>query len=516
MRRYFNNAGPCKPDIHYLLPPERRLPEVRALLDQQAYFVLHAARQIGKTTALTALAGDLTREGRYAALLVSVEVGAPFSEDIGTAESAILGAWRARAESRLPVELQPPPWPDASAGNRLNAALVAWTRACPRPLVIFIDEIDALEGPTLLSVLRQLRDGHGERPHAFPWSLALVGLRDVRDYKVAAGGSDRLHTASPFNIKVRSLTMREFTRDEVRELYAQHSALTGQHFEDGATARAFELTEGQPWLVNSLAKVAVEELVPDRAEPVTRGVIERAKEVLVERQETHLDSLAERLREPRVRRVIAPILAGGLIDDVPEDDVRFAIDLGLVRTTSGGGVVIANPIYREIIARALTAVLRATLPQIEASWLTPDGALDAERLLRAFVAFWRQHGEALLGSAPYSEVAAQLVFMAFFARVANGAGSIEREYALGSGRIDLCLTYHHARLAIELKAWRSRQRDPEREGLVQLDAYLDALGVDDGWLVIFDQRKRRPPPSKRYRTAKKKTPSGRKVTVVRL
>jgi hypothetical protein len=69
---------------------------------------------------------------------------------------------------------------------------------------------------------------------------------------------------------------------------------------------------------------------------------------------------------------------------------------------------------------------------------------------------------------------------------------------------------------VELKTWRSRQRDPEPEGLGQLDEYLDHTDADAAWLVVFDQRARRPPPSKRTRAVKKKTPAGRKVTVVRL
>ncbi len=183
-----------------MLPPEQRLPGVRGLVDQKAYFVLHAPRQVGKTTALLSLAKALTGEKRYAALLVSMETGAAFPEDVGAAELAILAEWRIAAKHQLPVELQPPPWPDAAPGARIGAALEAWASASARPLVLFLDEIDALRDQALISVLRQLRAGHKYRPKGFPWSLGLVGLRDVRDYKVAAGGSEELHTASPFNI----------------------------------------------------------------------------------------------------------------------------------------------------------------------------------------------------------------------------------------------------------------------------------------------------------------------------
>ena len=175
MTRFFNTAGPCKADLHFVLSPARRLPEVRELIDRQSYFVVHAPRQSGKTTALRTLAAELTAEGRYAAALVSAEQGAPFGDDPGAAENAVLGAFRKAISNQLPPELQPPPWPEAEAGDRIAAALAAWARACPRPIVLFIDEIDALRDDALLSVLRQVRAGHPWRPKGFPWSLALIG-----------------------------------------------------------------------------------------------------------------------------------------------------------------------------------------------------------------------------------------------------------------------------------------------------------------------------------------------------
>ena len=78
-----------------MLPPEQRIPEVRGLVDGAHYFVLHAPRQVGKTTALLSLGRELTAEGKYSAVLVSMEVGAPFSDDPGAAELAILGDWLA-------------------------------------------------------------------------------------------------------------------------------------------------------------------------------------------------------------------------------------------------------------------------------------------------------------------------------------------------------------------------------------------------------------------------------------
>ena len=168
MTHFFNTAGPCKADIHYMLPAAERLPEARRLIEQQGYFVLHAPRQTGKTTTMLELARALTASGSYVAALVSAEVGAAFPDDVGLAEGAILGAWRGALSVRLPATLQPPPWPAAEPGQRIQTALRAWAQAATRPLVLFIDEIDSLQDLTLISVLRQLRDGYNDRPHGFP------------------------------------------------------------------------------------------------------------------------------------------------------------------------------------------------------------------------------------------------------------------------------------------------------------------------------------------------------------
>jgi len=209
------------------------------------------------------------------------------------------------------------------------------------------------------------------------------------------------------------------------------------------------------------------------------------------------------------------MIAGQTLGDVPQDDRRFLLDLGLVRRDPNGGLAISNPIYREVIPRVLAQGTQDTLPRITPTWLKPDGALDADRLLDAFLAFWREHGQALLKSAPYHEVAPHLVLMAFLHRVVNGGGSLQREYAVGMGRLDILLRFGEARLAMELKTWRDDEPDPLSKGLSQLDAYLAGLGLDTSWLVIFDQRAGQPRIAERTTTTTAVTPAGRSVTVIR-
>jgi hypothetical protein len=241
-----------------------------------------------------------------------------------------------------------------------------------------------------------------------------------------------------------------------------------------------ELTAGQPWLVNALAREIVEKLAAPAPAPVTVDHVEQAKERLILARATHLDSLAAKLAEPRVHRVVAPVLAGTLARFDPYDDeLQYVRDLGLVASTNP--IRIANPIYREVIVRVLGAEVEANVVADPRSFVLGDGRLDLGMLLAEFAEFWREHGEALSAGVVYHEVAAQLVLMGYLQRVVNGGGHVEREYGIGRGRIDLLIRWPHAgpggkrrwqREALELKMWRTREPDPLAKGLAQLDSCL--------------------------------------------
>jgi len=511
-----------------MLPPERRLAGIQPLLEEKAYCVVHAPRQSGKTTSFQALAKTLTAEGRFAALLSNCETGRTAGDDVDRGVNAVMLAIDQDARQQLADEMRPGPlvgFAAVASEGRLKEYLTDWAERCPCPVVLFLDEIDALSGKTLLSVLHQLRSGYQTRPDHFPQALALIGLRDVRDYRLRAPGDPEpgepaqvLGTSSPFNIKVESLTLRNFTAEEVGDLYAQHTEETSQAFLPEAVELAWDLTRGQPWLVNALARQVVQ--ATDRATPISASHVEAAKEALILRRDTHLDSLTERLREPRVRRVIEPIVAGEFPDEsIPEDDIDFVKDLGLV-TVGPAGLGIANPIYREVIPRALTAVTEQFLPVDRPRYFGPDGRLLFDQLLQGFAAFWREHADSFLGRQPYHEAAAQLIFMAWLQRVVNGGGFIDREYSAGAGRIDLLVRWPlpqggAERFALELKVWRDGQSDPLDKGLAQLGDYLDRLGLATGTLLLFDQREKAAPLAER--TAQSEVEQGgKRVRVLRL
>ena len=500
MPRFFNTAGPVKAQDHYCLPPLHRFDfdDILRLIEQKKYFVLHAPRQTGKTSSLLALQAHLNASGQYRCLYCNVEVAQAAREDVAAAMQAIMSEIARRAVIGLNDESLAAIWAEMfrqqGPHSAFGSLLMALAERDSRPVIVLIDEIDSLVGDTLISVLRQLRAGYDQRPAHFPQSVLLCGVRDVRDYRLRTDDGKAVITGgSAFNIKAKSLRLGNFIRDDVAALYRQHSDETGQPFEEGAIDAAWQLTQGQPWLVNALAYETCFELSAgrDRSQPVTAAMIEEAKERLIARRETHLDQLSDKLKEPRVHGVIAPILAGDTAPEkLLEDDVQYVYDLGLI--TIQGQLRIANPIYQEVIPRVLTYTTQLTISQESAWYVTPDGRLDMNKLLAAFQQFFREHAEHWIERFEYKEAGPQLLLQAFLQRIVNGGGRIEREYGLGRRRTDLLVIWPHGeqtqRVVMELKLQYGTLEQTLQDGLEQTWRYMDACGAADGHLIIFNRR----------------------------
>ena len=503
MERFFNIAGPCIPGEHYMLPALDRLPEIRRLLARKQYFVVHAPRQTGKTTALKALVRHVNESGEARALYCTLET-LQNAADPARAMEQIRGLLLFAARNTMP-DIFPPPADEgfvvreegsvyAAESLAVKETLVSMCRKVGKPLVVFFDEADCLSGQVLISFLRQLRDGYVNRDVVpFPASIALVGMLDVRDYKAQIRpDGESLGQVSPFNIISKDLMLRNFTEEEVRALYGQHTAETGQVFEPGAVEAAMRFSCGQPWLVNALARECVEEIHDFRyGEPIAAADVETAKETIIRRRDTHVDSLMERLREPRVRRIVEPVILGGESPvSIDDEDWRFVIDLGLLKDDGMGGLVPANPMYAEIIGRYLTRSVQNEMKKSvpDTPWATPDG-LDMPGLMAAFQAFWRENSEADRHVHDYKEATPHLVLMAFLQRVINGGGRIGREMALGSRRLDLCVEFRGRRYAVEVK---TSDNFAGEKSYAQLAGYLDALGLPEGWMAVFEKDKTKP------------------------
>ncbi|MDR1041882.1 MAG: AAA-like domain-containing protein [Deltaproteobacteria bacterium] len=542
--KIFNTFGPCNPEVDYMIPSLEREPAVMPLIDKGIYFAIHAPRQSGKTTLLSSLTNKINEDGKYYPLYCSL---APTIEADSKEQASeiifeiIIDALKlsiAPCLNRLTGQL-----PEFSMKNSTALMGRLLTYICTnidKPLVVFFDEADSIPENATLSFLAQIRDGFNKRKifnnNAFPKSIALVGLRDLKDYRThdQPDNPKRLKL-SPFNIQHLPLGVPNFSKDQIRALYKQHTVASGQVFRKSSIEKVWEWTEGQPWLVNALARDIIgKQLDDDYSIAVDGSHVDKAANELIKRNEVHLSSLIDRLNEPRVRMVMAAIVS---VSDVPvgslsEDDIKYCVDLGLLKLGNDGlnDCAPANLIYNEVIFRALSSKLGINPKNVpENKWM--DGkVLDMTGLLRAFQDFWLENAEILskdnnndeLIDAIIEEVLSSknhhgnietttpakkaqirknvsklikeslcvLVLCAFLQRVLNGgAETVRRQHSLGSKFLDICVYYKEIPYPIEVKI---KGTVTTESGIIQLLGYIGRCKTSQGWLVEFDRNPNKP------------------------
>jgi len=512
MEKFFNTAGPIKKNLHYFISSFDRIDyeDIENLINQQKYFVLHAPRQTGKTTALFEMMERINKEGVYDCCYVNIE---PAQASRGNIDRGIrticdcisdsvslylkndsLSEWLLSAKKTMESE------------KLLLSMLKHWASNNKKPIVLFLDEVDTLVGDTLISLLRQLRAGYNQRPEAFIQSAILCGVRDIRDYRIHTKNNEIITGGSAFNIKVKSLTIEKFSAAECKKLFNQHTEQTDQIFEDDIYNKLWADTKGQPWLVNALAYEMTyesKELRKDRTINITLNHYNQAREALIQSRATHLDQLTDKLTEERVRRVIAPLLSseGLSAEQFNERDIEYVIDLGLITYYQGKRIEISNDIYKEIIPRELTLGMQSSIVNQEQEWyICEDNTLDIKKLIKAFQQFFRENADSWIEKFDYREAGPQLLLQAFLQRIINGGGRINREYGLGRKRTDIFIEWpldknkgffgeKIQRIVIETKILYSNLEKTIEKGLYQTLEYGTIVGADEHHLIIFNRSK---------------------------
>ncbi|MDR1165535.1 MAG: hypothetical protein LBO66_06615 [Deltaproteobacteria bacterium] len=537
----FNAAGPCDPTRDYALPILPRL-DAMGMIDGGYYFVLRAPPHSGKTAYLNALRDKIISDGNYYALLCSLKDLDGIS-DVETATAGVVSqindSLRISQVKKL-VKLSRPndlP-PQYHFSFRIRSILNYICLNLDKDLVIFFDDADRLAPEPLISFLGQIRQGHNIKNSAtsqFPRSLALVGARDVRDYlsQVRPRPESKL-LASPFDFIKGALSLRNFTKDEMRDLFAQGAAEAGPVFSPSAIERAWVWSEGQPFLSNALAsEIAQSSPAGDYSKAVTGKRVDRAAQATLGRREPRFDWLRKRIQEPKTRRIMEAILVGD--KDFPPGvsslDIQYALDLGLLREDISGAYRPANLFYQEIIVWALTFRIQNAIeddpPDMGGRSWAREKSLDMSALLLCFQAFWRERREILvadclgddLGLIGADQVArfrslmdhnanrilsaksqnrlcalanaalAHLALIAFARAVLQGdAFRIQTEFALGRQSAALRVSYKGRLYPLEItvKGEQAREIGPRR-----LLDFMDNHVASEGWLIVFDEDPRK-------------------------
>lgn len=483
--REFNTFGPVNPQQHYHVDRVAVKAALRAKVEKGRYITLNAGRQTGKTTLFREIIAVLESTGTYLGLLLNFERLGSYTSDVFYEELEILlNEWRTREKLTLP---DPHPMRrHADFGRWLQKVVTGTDKRC----VLIIDEFDALSIEIAIPILSELRAMYLQRDDPMVQILHSVILVGVRTIPSLLGG-----TQSPFNI-ADQFTVPYFTTAEIADLLRQHTAETGQPFDQAVIAGIISETEGQPFLVNRLGQLLTQDLVPDRAQSIAPADLDYALARLVNENNTHFASIRSKAtmhKDAVLTALFNPARYYDFQDEVTQDLVMYGV-FRVLRDEQGIDYArIANPIYRKVLVKAFAPshdlIRRATNGGFQHRYLV-DGLLHFDLLLDHFKAFMEEHGVRLLQSEKTLrplEISGQYLLLSYLtAALQTIGGHVTIESMSSGGEIDLLAFYRGQRFIIETKIWYGDARYEQAKA--QLLTYLRAANLDKGYLIIFDER----------------------------
>ena len=510
MKRYFNITGPNREEEHFKLDPLKRIDYsvVEMLIERGRYFSVCSARQSGKTTWLLALKKKLNEEGKYRCLYCNVEAAQVAGNDTASGIRLILG----RLAQSIEIDFQDL-WPYENFTSILEhigpeGALIAFferwllrEQVIKPPIVLMLDGIDLLSGKTLASVLRQLRTGQINSPRLFPQSVIFCGARDIRDIDIEIGDGEFLIGRGGSDIRESSIVLQNFTQNEIKGLCTQYTEETGQVFQENVYSRLFMLTDGRPWLVNSLLCEALYEMDfgSDTSRTITFGMIDAAKDHFIARQDSYMEQLSTKLAPLSIRETLFPILVGGGWEKKPaQEDLDYMEDLELIKKSPSGWIV-TNAMYRELIPKVMGKNLKDELiHRVDRSlFIKPTGRLDFRRLVEAYQKLYCDYFLTWGRRYELEGALAQVLLHTFLHYVLGDRGRMECDYALSTGRLDLAAGWGYSqngerreeRFVVELRLFDVTKSHEAvvQQGLVQVAEYATPRQAHEVYLLILDE-----------------------------
>jgi len=492
--RKFNIAGSIIPEKHYYVDLTPQIKKLFALVEEETYFVINRPRQFGKTTVLNFLAQSLRASGKYASVLISFQ---GFTQSLNITEAEFY----AEAAKFIQKDLALTP-ARAVETNRAVPAIGSrfdffdWLeKACQgRKLVLLIDEIDAAPENVIIGFLAGLREMYlqrGRKPA--PHCVCLAGVHDIKNLQ--ARYREEKHSrgsASPFNIAI-DYELPPFSLANIRQYYLEHTAATGQVFDEKVFARMHEVTSGHPWLVSSLAKLLVEKIAPKPRQKIRLEHVQKAIQELIASRNANFDSLFKNAHHPRLFPLVLDLLEGEKYRyNIQDDDIDLGVKYGIF-AESERRLGVANLIYAQVLFQHFERELKGLgIKEIVAANHFEDrhGRLNFRLILEKFQAFMKAKGREVVEHPTFREATGQLLLLSYIDQLVNGKGWTFKEVRTGKGRIDVLCCYGRQKEVVELKLWYGANR--YSQGLQQLVKYLESESLDHGYLVVLDRRENSP------------------------
>lgn len=510
MAKIFNTTAVCIPEKHYMVNIDKRLEEIKNLVDGENYFTINCARQYGKTTTLRALSQYLLQDYYVVSLDFQTLGNAEFESENTFSLSFARVFLKAFSRNQLHItdSLQ-----SALEELRHNISqrssfytmlplfenLSAICAASEKPVVLMIDEVDsATNNQVFLDFLAQLRAYYIERDIQPTFqSVILAGVYDVKNLRRKLRPEDDHKVNSPWNIAADFEIDMSFSKSDIAGMLREYEAdyHTGMDLNEMA-GLLYDYTSGYPFLVSRLCKLIDEKVsttdsFPSKSDAWTKSGFHEAVRKILSEKNTLFESLIGKLTAyPELNQMLRTLLFTGrtIAYDTDNPDMDTATMFGFIKNQNGT-VAIANRIfetrlYNKYLAEAnmqQQGIYKASLQ--DKSQFIINGHLDMRRVLEKFV----EHFHSLYGNRDrqFLEDEGRAYFLLYLRPIINGTGNYYIESQTRDlRRTDVIVDYRGEQYIIEMKIWHGQEY--HTRGETQLMEYMDDYRVKTGYMLSFN------------------------------
>ncbi len=511
MAKEFNVTGNCFPEEHYMADVSKQLEQTFEMIEKGKYFIINRPRQYGKTTTLYTMAHLLNQSGKYLVFNISFEriSDLAFETELSFAPSFVrlLEKSVKRYDENMATFLRE----SQTALNGLTDLanfITDLAQKSDKKIVLLIDEVDKSSNNQLfVQFLAMLRNLYLDRKATPTFhSIVLAGVHDIKSLKLKLRPDDAKIYNSPWNIATEYTVDMNLSASEIKPMLDDYAQEQGVSMDSQYMAeRLFFFTSGYPYLVSQMCKIIAEEILPSKSvKEWTDDDMNNAFQIILRKESNaNFDTLIKNLEEyPNLYQVVYAVVIDGAKIEYRSDDPIISLGRlhGIFSASENGLLKIHNRIYRERIANYMISKWRTSNLIHSANQLNidvfdytsqyhlPNKGLNMQLVLENFQKFMKlQYSEK---DQKFLERDGRLIFLAFIKPIINGVGFDFKEPQISEEkRTDVVITYNQHQYVAELKIWHGEAL--HEKGLLQLTDYLERLGLDTGYLLIFDQNKKK-------------------------
>lgn len=470
MQRYFNTSGPNNPKQHYTLMRKALVEKGLDMVEKDRYFTIWAPRQSGKSTYFRLLTDKLLKQG-YKVCHINIE-------NFQNATELFLCHFICQEISRN--------WQVSISATNLSEFYGQINNLVGNRCVFIIDEIEGLNPSILGQFLHTIRNlYHSRTQHALK-SVILVGVSNITGIVE--------NNASPFNI-ADSFNLPYFTKNELYELFAQHEAETGQLFAAEVKEKIYEITAGQPGLINGFG-LQLTENNPDKKELDYEDYLKVEDWYLHQAIDKNVANIINKAKQRKNFIESLLFLEKKKTFEIDNEDIRYLYVNGVVKRDDEGNVEFWVPLYKKRLLQYFYPYMNGESEKIQGNiniedYFLQDGQLNLDKIMRGYQEYAARRGfryfiEKDENNKPKGLREAALMYsfetyIQSFLQVLEGKSYLEAHTALG--RSDLIINIRGQEVVIEGKIYYNIIQF--EKGKKQLAYYIKSLGLTKGVYVVF-------------------------------